>query len=867
MRRLVTAALLLALTLVPQACHQDDVLAPHLTKIKAQLGSSLTYKVAFESRGDVYVTNPDGSQARLTTSSGREPAWSPDGQRIAFSSGRDGHPEIYLMMAGGSTQTRLTYTASAVYYPGSPTWSPDGSKIAFSKDGHIFVIRADGSGLTQLTSGASFDDSPNWSPDGGLIAFSSDRVNFNHDIYVMNADGSGPTRLTDDPGWDGEPSWSPDGKRIAFTSFRDDSYEIYVMNADGSGQTRLTNDPAWDGQPSWSPDGRQIAFATYRASINGDVYLINADGSEPTRLTYNLAGALNPSWSPTHEPGKRSLTFATQPSETVAVNDALSPPVRVAVVDSLGHPVPGATDTVTLELGTNLTGATLRGTTKVAAVDGVATFGDLRLDRLGRAYTLAARVPSLNGVESHPFTVTSAVRLVFVGQPPQAVAANGVLSPPVRVALVDASGNPLPGAADTVTLALSANPSAAALQGTTSVAAQGGIATFADLRVDRPGDGFTLGATAAGRNPATSTAFAAHVTFASVEAGGAHSCSVTTSGAAYCWGSSSWGEAGDGSQSRPNYRTSPALVVGGLDFAMVSVGGAHTCGVTTSGAGYCWGFGYWGQRGDGGLGQSRAMPTPVAGALVFASISAGGNHTCGVTTRKRVYCWGQNIFGQLGDGQINTRSFSATPVRALASSHFAMISSGTAHTCGVTVSGRASCWGANASGQLGDGTTSDRSVPAPVVAGVRFTTLSAGGSHTCGLTTSGTAYCWGDNSYGQLGDGTPTQRLRPVSVAGGLTFTTIRAGDRHTCAVTASGAAYCWGYNADGRLGDGTTTQQLTPVLVAGGLGFTAIRAGTSYTCGIVSGGGGAYCWGDNATGQLGTGTQTVSLTPARVVQ
>jgi alpha-tubulin suppressor-like RCC1 family protein/sugar lactone lactonase YvrE len=858
MRRAILVGLFFLLGMVPQACQQDDVLAPHPPELNPELGSSLHYKIAYASRGDIYVMNPDGTATRLTDDAtwDGQPSWSPDGSRLTFYSNRDGHSEIYAMMADGSAQTRVTNTASWVANV-SPSWSPDGTKIAFSSDGHIYVMNADGSGRTQLSSGTSYDNSPSWSPDGSKIAFSS-----GGHIYVMNADGSAPTGLTDNPSWDGEPSWAPDGRRIAFS--RDG--HIYVVSADGSAQTQLTNASASDAEPSWSPDGRQIAFATNRSNANGDIYLINADGSNPTRLTYVAAGASHPSWLPNGV--SRGLSFVTEPPESVEVSVAVSPPLRVAVTDSLGNPVPGATDSVTLVLGTNLTGATLQGTTKVAAVDGVATFTDVRLDRLGRGYTLAARAASLAGAESNAFAVYAPARLVFVTQPPQNVEVNAVLSSPVRVAVEDASGGPLPGATDTVTLTLSGNPGAAVLLGTTSVVAQGGIATFADLRVDRPVSGVTLTATAPRRTPGTSAALTVHVTFASAEAGGGlvgggHSCGVTTSGAAYCWGDNYWGQAGTGPSS-PDYLTSSAPVVGGLNLRMVSVGGAHTCGVTTSGAGYCWGFGFWGQRGDGSFGRSRGAPAAVAGGLDFSTISAGGRHTCGLTTQGKAYCWGQNLYGQLGDAQNDD---SATPARVAGRLSFTTLSAGGLHTCGVTVAGRAYCWGENSAGQLGDGTNLNRPIPAPVVGRVTFVTLSAGGSHTCGLTKNGTAYCWGSNSYGQLGDGTTAGHVRPVRVAGGLAFATIRAGDTHTCGVTTSGGAYCWGNNGSGRLGDGTTTQSAVPVPVAGGLSFTTIRAGATHTCGIAASVEGAYCWGSDTKGELGTGTQTASLTPVRVVQ
>ncbi len=301
------------------------------------------------------------------------------------------------------------------------------------------------------------------------------------------------------------------------------------------------------------------------------------------------------------------------------------------------------------------------------------------------------------------------------------------------------------------------------------------------------------------------------------------------------------------------------------------------------------------------------------GPIQFASVTAGNDQSCGVSSMSRGYCWGS----PLGDG---TSGSSTTPV-AIPRLIFSTLTAGVYHSCGLAPGGKAYCWGQNATGVLGNGTSTDSWTPVPVSGGLTFAMLTAGGGRTCGLTTDGAAYCWGENDSGELGTGNSSgpQMCRggshcsttPVAVSGGLTFVVLSAGVRHTCGITATHVAYCWGYNFDGELGAGTTTGpdscggipcSLTPVAVTGGLAFTAVSAGYIHSCGLTTAGvaycwgnsspgpdsvrtgltfsavsaavyhtcgltvaGAAYCWGYNTYGQLGNGDTTTSWAPVPV--
>ena len=311
---------------------------------------------------------------------------------------------------------------------------------------------------------------------------------------------------------------------------------------------------------------------------------------------------------------------------------------------------------------------------------------------------------------------------------------------------------------------------------------------------------------------------------------------------------------------------SAAVTADVVSFSSVSAGVYHSCGVTPTGAAYCWGWGGDGQLGSGSRPPAPAplaaaqTPVAVAGGHVFATLSAGYRHSCGVTTSNEAYCWGDNYWGELGNGSTTS---SLAPVQIAAALPFAGVQVGARHSCGVTTTHAAYCWGDNAAGQLGDGSGVASSSPVAVAGGLSFDALSVGGFHSCGLESNGAAHCWGSNEEGQIGDGTTNASIKPGAVAGGHAFVALSAGLFHTCGITSSGS-YCWGYDADAELGTGATSApevcsgrypcSTLPVAVAGGHNFAALSAGQFHTCAVEATSGAGYCWGNSEMGQLGIG-------------
>ncbi len=343
-------------------------------------------------------------------------------------------------------------------------------------------------------------------------------------------------------------------------------------------------------------------------------------------------------------------------------------------------------------------------------------------------------------------------------------------------------------------------------------------------------------------------------------AGGFHGCWLDDAGAAHCWGDNFFGQLGTGVSGSEH---TPSRVAGDVRFRALTAGLFHTCGLTDEGAVHC-----WGNNSGGGLGNesTRMSATMVAtiGAPRLRSIDAGGLHTCGLTDGGVAHCWGLNASGQIGVRTSRHVCGGApcdlTPSPVGGDLTLASITAGANHTCGITHEGTLYCWGDNTWGQLGTGTRTAVARPVLVTTSHRFRSVSAGTAHTCAVADDGAVLCWGRNEDGQIGvshgmslcTGAPCT-LTPLSVATPARFRVIAAGGGHTCALTATGLAYCWGRNRMGQLGDGQVFNRTEPDTVSGSLRFRSISAGELHTCGVTVRGD-AYCWGDNFREQIGNG-------------
>jgi alpha-tubulin suppressor-like RCC1 family protein len=293
-----------------------------------------------------------------------------------------------------------------------------------------------------------------------------------------------------------------------------------------------------------------------------------------------------------------------------------------------------------------------------------------------------------------------------------------------------------------------------------------------------------------------------------VVTGNAHTCVLLADGSVYCFGDDTFGQMGNG---RVGPRDTNHIVFPMPVDYLVS-GWNNTCaGRRGTDTLYCWGADSSGQLGDG-LTVDRVIYTPITSLTGLTKLSLGRDHSCAILAGGMVSCFGRNDMGQLGDGTMTNHP---TPTMVMGLESAAVdVAAGENHSCAVLSTGAVRCWGANASGQLGNGTTMPSAMPVAVAGITDATAVFAMSVSTCAVRRSGEVLCWGGNSAGQLADGTTMDHSMPSSTMG-LPIPSVLVGRRESaCAQVFEGAIKCWGRNTDGQLGDGTMMDRASPVTV-----------------------------------------------------
>ena len=330
----------------------------------------------------------------------------------------------------------------------------------------------------------------------------------------------------------------------------------------------------------------------------------------------------------------------------------------------------------------------------------------------------------------------------------------------------------------------------------------------------------------------------------SISATSGHTCASMADGGVECWGKSYL----------PPMKSNVPVRFPGISGAVaVQASIRYNCALLASGTVECWGDDGFGQLGDGST-EDSAVPVRVSGITNAISISTGGSHACALLASGGVDCWGRNVGGALGNGSVID---SHVPVAVRGLTGAVGVSAGFIQdeTCAVLASGRVYCWGSNGSGQLGNGTHGKSTVPVRVRGITNAIQVAANGSHVCAVLASGTVDCWGRNDVGQLGNGTTRAAALPVRVKGIADAKAVAVATRgYSCALLRSGSVKCWGHDEKGQLGGGRASRgSLVPVGVVGVRHAVSITTGAGHACSLLADGG-ADCWGYNDYGQMGFG-------------
>ncbi len=336
---------------------------------------------------------------------------------------------------------------------------------------------------------------------------------------------------------------------------------------------------------------------------------------------------------------------------------------------------------------------------------------------------------------------------------------------------------------------------------------------------------------------------------------------IKSGGSVWYAGDGRWGEFGIGAfnvfDSIITYRD-PGL----SEWVSASTGGSHSLALRSDGSLWAWGGNSDGQLGFGNLNEyDQYSPQQVGNGHNWIAMAAGGDHNLALQANGRMYSWGRNSYGQLGNG--NTNSYD-TPQQVGGDSTWADICAGSAHSLALKANGSLWAWGRNGNGQLGNGNTTDIYTPYHIGNATDWMAIATGDSFSLALKANGTLWAWGRNDHGQLGQGNNTEQHSPQQVGSDSVWTQLAAGGSHVLALKANGTLWAWGYNGHGQLGDGSTNDKLGPQQIGNSHNWIAVSAGRDHSYALAADGK-VWSWGANDKGQLGQGNYTELHSPAVV--
>jgi alpha-tubulin suppressor-like RCC1 family protein len=355
-----------------------------------------------------------------------------------------------------------------------------------------------------------------------------------------------------------------------------------------------------------------------------------------------------------------------------------------------------------------------------------------------------------------------------------------------------------------------------------------------------------------------------------IAAGDKHTCAIAQNDTIWCWGDNFFSQIGKSSFT-DDFSLNPVQTTalpGSRVARRIVAGMNHTCVLATDGTVWCWGDNGWGALGVSG--GTQADPVQVTLGKTATKIAAGGAETCALLSDDSLKCWGRNNKGQLGNGTSGSVAVTSPVYTSFIPASFtvAHLEIGSSHSCAVSVTGTAWCWGDFTNGRLGTTGLSNAVTPTATASlGGSATEIAAGAAHTCALLMTGSVSCFGNNNMGQLGQALATaSSSTPTVLTFEATATRVSAGGQFTCALLSTAAVHCFGDNASGQLGSGASgSARETPGAVTGLAGTVVdVTTGTSHACAVMSTGQ-VRCWGLNDQGQLGIGTQTNVATASAI--